>query len=190
MRTVIMKLFYIEDKFYLDAKSLGSLSSLWVSYKSGLRKIFLCDLVLFLYPLHARVYNLGQKVGDKLTKLSKMGFSMEWFTADFLQFFTKKYQNLAFGWTTGYSSSNPSISRIFWKFLNFLINVYQCINTITFKFVNNTCPYYLEKIFEFVPNCRIDTRNKFGKLKILFRKTKMGQRTISFVGPSPWNSLP
>ena len=35
------------------------------------------------------IYNLGQKVGDKLTKLSEIGFSMEWFTADFLQFFTK-----------------------------------------------------------------------------------------------------
>ena len=65
-------------------------------------------------------YNLGQKVGDKLTKLSKVGFSMECFTADFLQFFTKKCQNLAFGWTTGYSPSNPSISGIFWKFPNFL----------------------------------------------------------------------
>ena len=65
-------------------------------------------------------YNLGQKVGDKLTKLSKTGFSMDWFTADFLQFFTKKCQNLASGWTTGYSPSNPSISWIFWKFPNFL----------------------------------------------------------------------
>ena len=26
---------------------------------------------------------------------------MEWFTAVFLQFFTKKCQNLAFGWTIG-----------------------------------------------------------------------------------------
>ena len=64
--------------------------------------------------------NFRQKVGDKLTKLSKIGFSMEWFTADFLQFFTKKSQNLAFGWMTGYSSSNPCISRILWKFRNFL----------------------------------------------------------------------
>ena len=45
----------------------------------------------------------------------------------------------------------------------------QCINTISFKFVNNTCPYYLKEIFEFPPHCRIDTRNKFAKLKILFR---------------------
>ena len=66
----------------------------------------------------------------------------------------------------------------------------QCINTITFKFVNNTCPYYLKEIFEFAPHCRIDTRNKFAKLKIPFRKTNMGQKATSFVGPSLWNSLP
>ena len=64
-------------------------------------------------------YNLGQKVGDKFTKLSKIGFSMEWFTADFLQFFTKKHQNLGFRWTAGYSQSNPRISGFS---LNFLIS--------------------------------------------------------------------
>ena len=66
----------------------------------------------------------------------------------------------------------------------------QCINIITSKFVNNTCHYYLKEIFEFAPHCRIDTRNKFAKLKIPFRKTNMGQKAISFVGPSLWNSLP
>ena len=50
-------------------------------------------------------HNLGQKVEDKLMKLSKKGSSMECFTADFLQFFTKKYQNLFFGWTAGYIKS-------------------------------------------------------------------------------------
>ena len=55
------------------------------------------------------VYNLGQRVGDKFTKLSKIGFSMECFTPDFLQFLTKKRQNLALGWAAGYSLSNPSI---------------------------------------------------------------------------------
>ena len=62
-------------------------------------------------------------------------------------------------------------------------------NVITFKFINNTCPYYLKEIFEFAPHCRIDTRNKFAKLKIPFRKTNMGQKAVSFVGPSLWNSL-
>ena len=66
------------------------------------------------------VYNLGQRVGDKLTKLSKVGFPMECFTADFLRFFTEKCQNLAFGQMSGYSTSNSSISAIFSKFPNFL----------------------------------------------------------------------
>ena len=66
----------------------------------------------------------------------------------------------------------------------------QCRNTITFKFVNNTCPFYLKEIFEFAPHCRIDTRSKFAELKIPFRKTNMRQKAISFVGPSLWNSLP
>ena len=65
-------------------------------------------------------YNPGQKVGDKFIKLSKIGFSMACFTTDFLQFFSKKHQNLAFGWTAGYSPSHPSISEIFFKFPNFL----------------------------------------------------------------------
>ena len=66
----------------------------------------------------------------------------------------------------------------------------QCINTITFKFVNNTCTHYLKEIFGFATHCRTDTRNMFAKLKIPFRKTNMGQKAISFVGPSLWNSLP
>ena len=65
-------------------------------------------------------YDLGQKVGDKFMKLSKKGFSMDCFTTDFSRFFTKKRQNLALGWTAGYSPSNPSISGIFLKFPNFL----------------------------------------------------------------------
>ena len=65
-------------------------------------------------------FNLGQKVGDKFTKLSKIGFSMEFFTIDILQFFNEKRQNLSFGWTTGYSPLNPNISGIFLKLPNFL----------------------------------------------------------------------
>ena len=67
----------------------------------------------------------------------------------------------------------------------------QCISTITFNFANNTCPYYLNEIFEFARHCRIGTRNNFYKLKKNpFRKTNMGQKTISYIGPSIWNSLP
>ena len=87
--------------------------------------------------------NLGQKVGDKLTKLSKIGFSMECFTADFLQLFTKKCQNLAFGWTTGYLLSNPSMSGIFWKFPKIL----------SLKSFGNSCTYFLVTIIWFRFTC-------------------------------------
>ena len=66
----------------------------------------------------------------------------------------------------------------------------QCIHNITFKFVSNTCPYYLTEIFEFASPCRIDITNKFVKLKIPFCKTNMGQKAILFVGPSLRNSSP
>ena len=58
------------------------------------------------------------------------------------------------------------------------------------QFCQSHCPYYLNKIFEFIPHCSIDTRNKFSKLKNPFRKTNMGQKAISYIGPSIWNSLP
>ena len=65
----------------------------------------------------------------------------------------------------------------------------QCINTITYKFVNNTCPCNpKKKKIKFAPHSRTDTRNKFAKLKISFRKTNMGQKAISFIGPSLWNT--
>ena len=54
--------------------------------------------------------------------------------------------------------------------------VHQCINAITFKFVNNNDPLYLNEIFEFHPYCRIDTRNSFARLQDPFCKTNMGQK--------------
>ena len=53
----------------------------------------------------------------------------------------------------------------------------QCKNTITYNFVNNTCPYCLNEIFEFVPHCRIGTRNNFSKLKNPFHKNKHGTKS-------------
>ena len=40
--------------------------------------------------------NLRQKVGDKFTKLNKIGFYMECFRADFLQFFNQKASKLGY----------------------------------------------------------------------------------------------
>ena len=61
-----------------------------------------------------------KKVVNKFTKLSKIGFCMECFTAGFLCVFHKKHQNLAFGYLARYSPSNSGIPTTFLKFPNFL----------------------------------------------------------------------
>ena len=53
-------------------------------------------------------YNLVPKVADKFTKLSKIGFSMDCFTADFLRLFTEKCQNLALGGRLGTCHQNQA----------------------------------------------------------------------------------
>ena len=47
---------------------------------------------------------------------------MEYFTADFMKYFTKKRQNFAFEWLVAYSPLNPSILGTFLKFPNLLIS--------------------------------------------------------------------
>ena len=49
-------------------------------------------------------HNLGLKVGDKLMKLSKIGFLWNVVQLLFCDFLPKKRQNMAFGWTAGHSS--------------------------------------------------------------------------------------
>ena len=60
----------------------------------------------------------------------------------------------------------------------------QCINTISYNFVNHTC-LYLNDLFEFAPYCRIGSRNNFCK-SIYF---EFGKITISCIAPSLQNSL-
>ena len=61
--------------------------------------------------------------------------------------------------------------------------IHQYINAITFKFFNKNYPFYLNEIFEFAPQCRIDTRNSFAKLKHLFRKTNTWQKNYCKLVP-------
>ena len=48
------------------------------------------DDLSYRTPPNDCFYNLGQEDADKFTKLSKIGFFMEFFTAKFLRFFTEK----------------------------------------------------------------------------------------------------
>ena len=82
-----------------------------------------------------------------------------------------------------------TISHKEFKDLNWLpvINRFeQCVISIVFKFINGNCLHYLNEVFKFVPKGNISLRNNFLKLKQPFRNTNTGQKTLSFIGPSPW----
>ena len=68
--------------------------------------------------------------------------------------------------------------------------VQQSLNVTVFKYVNNTCPYHMKEVFEYASQGRISSRNNYARLKVPFRKTTMGQKSLSYVGPSVWNKLP
>ena len=68
--------------------------------------------------------------------------------------------------------------------------VQQSLNVTVFKYVNNACPYYMKEIFEYASQGRISSRNNYTRLKVPFRKSTMGQKSLSYIGPSVWNKLP
>ena len=68
--------------------------------------------------------------------------------------------------------------------------VYQCINAITFKSVNDACPIFLREIYEYAPQCRIESRSNSANLKVPFWITNMRQNGLSYIGSSLWNNLP
>ena len=48
----------------------------------------------------------------------------------------------------------------------------------------------MKKVFEYASERRISSKNNYAKLKVPFRKTTMGQKSLSYIGPSVWNKLP
>ena len=66
----------------------------------------------------------------------------------------------------------------------------QCVISTVFKFINGNCLYYLNEVFEFVPEANISLRNNFLKLKRPFRSTSNSQKALSFIGTSFWNRIP
>ena len=68
-------------------------------------------------------YNLRQKIVDKFTKLSDIGFPLECFSTGFLRFFSTKVKICILGGQLGNRLQNPSNSGIILKrsFSNFYI---------------------------------------------------------------------
>ena len=62
--------------------------------------------------------------------------------------------------------------------------------------VHDRClQFIVSDIFKFYNFCRVDdngvaTRCCNKKLKLPFRKSKLGMQSLSYVGPSAWNKLP
>ena len=58
--------------------------------------------------------------------------------------------------------------------------VQQSLNVTAFKYVNKACPYYMKEVFEYASQGRISSRNNYAKLKVPFRKTTMGQKSLIY----------
>ena len=67
--------------------------------------------------------------------------------------------------------------------------VQQSLNVTVFKNVNKACPYYMKDILEYASQGRISSRNNYSKLKVAFYKFTMGQKSLSYIGPSVWNKF-
>ena len=65
----------------------------------------------------------------------------------------------------------------------------QCICVNIFKFFNKMAPDYTSEIFH-PSHSRHNTRMSTYKLDLPFRKNVHGQKTLSYLGPKTWNSLP
>ena len=48
----------------------------------------------------------------------------------------------------------------------------------------------MKEVLEYDSQGRISSRNNYAKLKFPFRKTTIGQESVSYIGPSVWNKLP
>ena len=52
------------------------------------------------------------------------------------------------------------------------------------------CPDYFDELFCHVGENGVITRSSNKKLRLPFRKTKLGIQSLSYVGPNTWDSLP
>ena len=76
------------------------------------------------------------------------------------------------------------------NWLNISDRFTQCLCSAVFNFIKEKSPKYMSEIFHIATQNNIGTRFSKLKLRIPFRKSNMGQNTLSFLGPQQWNKLP
>ena len=86
------------------------------------------------------------------------------------------------------------MSKVFTADLLNWLNVHdsylQFIVSDIFKLQNNQCPSYFDELFCPAGENGVIKRSSNKKLKLPFRKTKLGIQSLSYVGSNTWNSLP
>ena len=58
-----------------------------------------------------------------------------------------------------------------------------------YKFFTKNCLNHFDKIYFTLEINGIHTRSSYQKSNVLYRKTSVGQKALSYVGPSLWNNL-
>ena len=61
--------------------------------------------------------------------------------------------------------------------------------SITMFFFTKNCPNYFDEIYVPLEISEIHTHSSYRKLNVPHRKTNVGQKALSYVGPSLWNNL-
>ena len=67
--------------------------------------------------------------------------------------------------------------------------VSQCSLCSIYKFFTKNCPNYFDEIRVPLETNGVHTRSSCQKLNVPHRKTNVGQKALSSVGPSLWNNL-
>ena len=85
------------------------------------------------------------------------------------------------------SIKSREFQAINWLPIHERVSQYSVCNV--YKFFAQTCPDYFDELFVPSENSNISTRHSFQKLQIPRRNTNIGQRALSYIGPSLWNNL-
>ena len=74
-----------------------------------------------------------------------------------------KFIHICLQWDKMSTISHKEIKDLNW--LPVFNRLEQCVVSIVLKFINGSCPHYLNEVFEFAPESNISLRNNFLKLK-------------------------
>ena len=85
------------------------------------------------------------------------------------------------------SIKTEDFEKINWLLIHKRVS--QCSLCSIYKFYTKSCPNYFDEIHVPLETNGIHTRSSYQKLNVPHRKTNVGQKALSYVGPSLWNNL-